>query len=55
MLKRIIKWMENRRRRQISEYRATALAVKLTITGALTPCTRGVTIVPLKRKGEFTC
>ncbi|NVO00930.1 MAG: hypothetical protein HXX17_16565 [Geobacteraceae bacterium] len=55
MLKRIIKWLENRRSRKQADYRATALAVKLVITGALTSSNRGVTIVPLKRKGEFTC
>lgn len=50
MLKQIIKWIENRRRRQISEYRATALAVKLTITGALTSCNRGVSVLPIDKR-----
>lgn len=59
MFKRLFKWISNRRKwnrtRKLSDYRATALAVKLTITGALTSCNRGVTIAPLKKKGEFTC
>ena len=54
MLKRFFKWMSNRhkwqRSQKQSDYRATALAVKLTITGALTSCNRGVSILPLKRR-----
>jgi len=53
MFKRFFKWMRNRnkwnRSRHISDYRATALAVKLTITGALTSCNRGVSIIPRER------
>jgi len=53
MLKRFFKYLRNRqkwqRTRKMSDYRATALAVKLTITGALTSCNRGVSIVSLKR------
>lgn len=54
MLRRIFRWINNYRKwnrsRKQSDYRATALAVKLSITGALTPCNRGVTIVPLRRR-----
>lgn len=54
MLKRFFKYLANRRKwnrtRKQSDYRATALAVKLTITGALTNGTRGVSIVSLKRR-----
>lgn len=38
------------KRRHQSSYRATALAVQLVITGALTSCNRGVSIIPLKRR-----
>lgn len=54
MFKRLFKWISNRRKwnrtRKQSDYRATALAVKLSLTGALTSCTRGVTIIPYKRR-----
>lgn len=44
LFKRLSKWMRNyckwHRSRKISDYRATATAVKMVITGALTPSTR---------------
>lgn len=49
MLKRIIKWLKNRRSRKQADYRATALAVKLVITGALTSCNRGVSVLPIDK------
>lgn len=48
MLKRFCKWMKNyhkwHRSRKQSDYRAVSMAVKLVITGALTPSTRVSTI-----------
>lgn len=52
MLKRIIKWLENRRSRKQADYRATALAVKLVITGALTSCNRGVAVLPIDKRRQ---
>lgn len=49
MLKRFFKYLRNYRKwnrsRKQSDYRATALAVQMVITGALTPCSRGVSII----------
>ena len=49
MLKRFFKYLRNRRNWnrtwKIRDYRQTSLAVKLVITGALIPCSRGVSII----------
>lgn len=50
MLKQIIKYLENRRSRKQADYRATALAVKLVITGALTNSNRGVSVLPIDKR-----
>lgn len=33
-----VKWQQFREYRRISDYRATSMAVKLTLSGSLTPC-----------------
>jgi hypothetical protein len=55
MLKRFFKYLRRRnhwnRSWKIRDYRQTALAVKLVTTGALVPCSKGVSsIIPLRRE-----
>lgn len=49
VFKRLKKQREWNKRRRISDYRATALAVKLSLTGSLQSCGRGVSIVARAR------
>jgi hypothetical protein len=48
-LKRLFRRMKKNRewnkRRRLSDHRATSLAVRLTLTGALKSCTRGVRVI----------
>ncbi len=43
--KRLKKEAEFRKRRKISDYRATSMAVRLVLSGALIPCRRGVSMI----------
>lgn len=49
LFKRLKKQREWNKRRRLSDYRATALAVKLALTGSLQSCRRGVSIVARAR------
>lgn len=51
-LKRLNDTRKREKARHISDYRATALAVKLVLSGALTSCNRGVSIVSLKQSRQ---
>jgi hypothetical protein len=43
--RRMKKDREWNKRRRLSDHRATSLAVRLTLTGALKSCTRGVRVI----------
>lgn len=45
IFKRLKKNHEWNKRRRISDYRATSLAVRLVLSGSLTPATRGVSMI----------
>lgn len=45
IFRRLQKTREWNKRRRISDYRATSLAVRLVLSGSLTPATRGVRVI----------
>lgn len=45
IFRRLQKNHEWNKRRRISDYRATSLAVRLVLSGSLTPATRGVSMI----------